>query len=224
MPIMGSRCDSTWQIRQAYRALEFLRWHNEVGPDAGKPGTKHQVILRRDGDAWDLRPLGTNGAGAVPYKVYRRAEIAPLFGLPYAERYWGQGFVRQGNHTFLFVTLDKANQTDAFQYKGHFISANEFQWQSQNRTTQASDSGQSIQTHKKRGIAVHLFVRAKPKMADGRGAPFYYCGLVDFLSWTGDKPITVVWRLPTAVPRPLWEELGVALSEVSNDRPIKSKP
>jgi hypothetical protein len=116
------------------------------------------------------------------------------------------------NNTFLFVTLDKANQTEAFQYKDHFISANQFQWQSQNRTTQASESGQSICAHKERGITVHLFIRAKPKMADGRGAPFYYCGSVEFLSWTGDKPITVIWRLPTAVPEALREELGVPLS------------
>jgi hypothetical protein len=171
--------------------------------------------LRRDGDIWELRPIGTNRAGAVPYKVYRRAEIAPLFGLPYSERYWGQGFVRQGSDTFLFVTLDKANQTEAFQYKDHFISANQFQWQSQNRTTQASESGQSIRAHKERGIVVHLFTRAKPKMVDGRGAPFYYCGPVEFLSWSGDKPITVIWRLSAAVPDALWEELGVPLSGTS---------
>lgn len=196
--------------------------HRWFGSDAGKPGTKHQVILRRDGEIWELRPIGTSRAGAVPYKVYRRAEIAPLFGLPYSERYWGQGFVRQGNDTFLFVTLDKANQTEAFKYKDHFISANQFQWQSQNRTTQASESGQSIQAHKERGIAVHLFVRAKPKMVDGRGAPFYYCGPVEFLSWSGDKPITVIWRLPTVVPEALWEELAVPLSEVGNNPSVNT--
>jgi len=189
--------------------------HRWFGSDAGQPGTKQQVVLRRDGDVWELKPLGTNRTGVVPYKAYRRPEIAPLFGLPYSERYWGQGFVRQGNDTFLFVTLDKAGQTKAFQYKDHFISANQFQWQSQNRTTQASDSGKSIEAHKERGIAVHLFIRAKPKMADGRGAPFYYCGPVEFLSWSGDKPITVLWRLSAAVPEALWAELGVPLSKTS---------
>jgi len=190
--------------------------HKWFGSDAGKPGTKHQVVLRRDGDIWELRPIGTNRAGAVPYKVYRRAEIAPLFGLPYSERYWGQGFVRQEKDTFLFVTLDKANQSEAFQYKDHFISADRFQWQSQNRTTQASESGKSILEHQARGIAVHLFVRAKPKMADGRGAPFYYCGQVEFLSWSGDKPITVIWRLPTVVPNALWAELAVPGCETAD--------
>jgi len=183
------------------------RW---FGPDAGQPGTKHLVILRQTGGSWTLIAQGSNSAGAVPYKAYRRPEIAPLFGLPYSERYWGQGFVRQGNLTFLFVTLDKTDQTAAFQYKDHFLSANEFQWQSQNRTSQDSDSGQSIRDHKARGISIHLFVRAKAKTPDGRGAAFYYCGPVEFKSWTGEKPITVICKLTTPVPHPLWTELGVA--------------
>lgn len=180
------------------------------GPDAGKPGTKHQVILRDEQGHWALGPVGGRSVGAVPYKAYRRSEIAPLFDLPYSERYWGQGFVRQGNHTFLFVTLDKAEHAANFQYKDHFLSADRFQWQSQNRTTQQSEAGGSIQNHSARGITVHLFVRAKGKTPSGGGAPFYYCGPVEFVSWTGEKPITVIWRLTRPVPSALWKELGVS--------------
>jgi len=182
------------------------------GPDAGKPGTKHQVILRDEQGHWILGPVGGRSVGAVPYKAYRRSEIAPLFDLPYSERYWGQGFVRQGNHTFLFVTLDKAEHAASFQYKDHFLSADRFQWQSQNRTTQQSDAGRSIQDHRGRGITVHLFVRAKGKTPSGTGAPFYYCGPVEYVSWTGEKPITVIWKLTTPVPAALWSELSVSTS------------
>lgn len=182
--------------------------HGWFGPDAGRPGTKHQVILRQEGLTWTLTPRGMNSIGTVPFKAYKRSEIAPLFGLPYSERYWGQGFVRQGNHTFLFVTLDKTEQSENFKYKDHFLSASDFQWQSQNRTTRQSDAGQSIKDHKARGITVHLFVRAKAKTPDGRGAPFYDCGTVDFVSWEANKPITVIWRLDKPVPAALWNELG----------------
>ena len=109
--------------------------------------------------------------------------------------------------------LDKAGHDEAFQYKDHFISADQFQWQSQNRTTQASDSGQSIKAHKERGIVVHLFIRAKAKTADGRGAPFYYCGPVEFLSWSGERPINVMWHLVSAVPVALRQELAVPSSQ-----------
>ena len=186
------------------------RW---FGPDAGKPGTKHQVLLRQEFGTWSLRPAGASTVGATPYKAYRRLEIAPLFGLPYSERYWGQGFVAQPGHMFLFVTLDKSEHADAFKYKDHFLSADTFQWQSQNRTTQESATGKSIASHKSRGIVVHLFVRSRAKTPSGQGAAlFYYCGSVEFVSWTGEKPITVIWKLTTPVPKTLWAELGVSES------------
>jgi superfamily II DNA or RNA helicase/diadenosine tetraphosphate (Ap4A) HIT family hydrolase/HKD family nuclease len=178
------------------------------GPDAGKPGTKHQVALRREGAEWVLQPVAVSSGAAVPYKAYVRADIPPLFGLKHSE-FWRQGFIRQGNLTFLLVTLDKSAHEDAFKYQDHFISPNEFQWQSQNQTMQKSKAGESIRDHKKLGIDVHLFVRAKGKTPEGRGAPFYYLGRVNFESWEGDKPITVRWVMQSSVPELLWKELGV---------------
>lgn len=194
------------------------RW---FGADAGRPGTKHSVILRQSGSNWELRPLIVRSSGVVPYKAYRRAEIAPLFGLPYSERYWGQGFVRQGSHTFLFVTLDKVGQTEAFQYNDRFIDPIAFQWQSQNRTAQSSDSGRSIHDHKALRISVHLFVRAKAKTPDGKGSSFYYCGPVEFVSWSGDRPITVLWKLSAPVPDSLRKELSVPSATEAN-QPLES--
>jgi len=178
------------------------------GPDVGKPGTKHQVILQREGTDWVLQPVAISSGAAVPYKAYLRADIPPLFGLRHSE-FWRQGFIRQGNLTFLLVTLDKSAHDEAFKYQDHFISSTEFQWQSQNQTTQTSKAGESIRDHRKLGIEVHLFVRAKGRGAEGRGAPFYYMGRVDFKSWEGNKPITVRWGMKSPVPKPLWTELGV---------------
>jgi hypothetical protein len=166
------------------------------------------VALRRDGEGWVLEPVGVSSGAAVPYKAYVRADIPPLFGLKHSE-FWRQGFIRQGNLTFLLVTLDKSGHEEAFKYQDRFISPNEFQWQSQNQTTQKSKAGESIRDHKQLGIAVHLFVRAKGKTPEGRGAPFYYLGRVNFKSWEGDKPITVRWAMDSSVPELLWKELGV---------------
>jgi hypothetical protein len=107
------------------------------------------------------------------------------------------------------VTLDKSAHDAQSQYEDHFISPTEFQWQSQNQTAQASKAGESIRDHLALGIDVQLFVREKAKTHEGRGAPFYYLGLVNFKSWHGDKPITVIWSLRQPVPAPLWKELGV---------------
>jgi hypothetical protein len=56
-----------------------------------------------------------------------------------------------------------------------------------------------------RGIAVHLFVRSQKKRAGGGAAPFVYCEDV----WRGEKPITVEWKVPEAVPARLRGDLGV---------------
>jgi len=178
------------------------------GPDAGRPGTKHQVVLRREGSDWVLQPATVGSGAAVPYKAYVRADIPPLFGLKHSE-FWRQGFIRQGKLTFLLVTLDKSAHEAEFQYQDHFVSPTEFQWQSQNQTAQDSKAGESMRDHRALGIEVHLFVRAKGKTQGGRGAPFYYLGLVDFKSWQGDKPITVLWTLKSPVPEPLWQQMGV---------------
>ena len=48
------------------------------------------------------------------------------------------------------------------------------------------------------GAEIHMFVRAG-KLREGRAAPFVYCGLVTFLSWEGEQPITVRFQLPEPV-------------------------
>jgi Domain of unknown function (DUF3427) len=187
---------------------EILRgW---FGADAGKPGTTHQVVLKQSRAGWSLAPAGIVAAGLPTlYKAYVRADIPPLFGLIYSSFYWQQGFIRQGDSTFLLVTLDKSAHEEAFRYQDHFVSPTEFQWQSQNRTTQSSKDGLSICDHVRMGIHVHLFVRSKGKTPDGRGAPFYYLGRVNFKSWHGEKPITVQWELQDSIPPLLWKELNV---------------
>jgi hypothetical protein len=104
------------------------------------------------------------------------------------------------------VTLDKSNHEAAFQYQDRFLSSTQLQWQSQNQTSQSSKAGISIRDHVKLGLAIHLFVRKKGKTQDGKGAPFYYLGKVNFRSWQGEKPITVQWNLACPVPDLLWKE------------------
>jgi hypothetical protein len=52
-------------------------------------------------------------------------------------------------------------------------------------------------------------VRSQRKRTGGGAAPFVYCGDVVFVAWRGEKPITVRWKLPEAVPERLRGDLGV---------------
>jgi len=176
------------------------------GPDAGAPGTRHTVALEVKDDRWHLKPLGRRGGELQLWGSYSREEIPPLFGLAFSTAIWNAGFVKRPGHIFLLATLDKSGHGSEFQYKDHFISRNEFEWQSQNRTAQDDADGQAIRYHAERGLAVHLFVRSQKKTPRG-AAPFVYCGDVQFFDWHGDQPITVKWKLQSDVPDAVWSSL-----------------
>jgi hypothetical protein len=103
---------------------------------------------------------------------------------------------------FLLVTLEKNHLHDNFKYGDRFLTSNVFEWQSQNRTSQGSKHGQLIKDHVAAGVTAHLFVRREKKRG-ASAAPFVYCGPVTFQDWEGDMPITVRWRLSTALPSAL---------------------
>ena len=107
---------------------------------------------------------------------------------------------------FLLVTLEKKGQREEHQYEDRFLSPDTFQWQSQNRTTQKGKVGQAIRNHAGENIRVHLLVRKMPKVG-GRAAPFTYCGRLEFQSWEGEKPITLIWKLRELVPDKLFQQL-----------------
>ena len=108
-----------------------------------------------------------------------------------------QGFLFEGGHIFLLVTLDKSGMPQEHRYGDRFLSRDLFEWKSQNRHTQASSAGETMQNHEERGAPVHLLVRKTGKIGQ-KAAPFIYCGQLEFQRWEGARPITVWWRLRDA--------------------------
>lgn len=111
------------------------------GPDAGQPGTHHQVAIEATERGLVMEPVQ---ADRPLWKTYARPEIPHLFGLPYEEHRWRQGYVVQPGHMFLLVTLDKSGMDSRYDYRDRFLSPELFQWQSQNRTTQGGIDGKRI--------------------------------------------------------------------------------
>jgi len=188
---------------------EILRgW---FGKEAGAPGRGDRVRFHQDADTIVMEPFGPNfrsGSSPKLWERYLREKIPTEFGLAFNQATWNVGFVVSPPHVFLLVTLAKEDMNPDHRYADHFISDQEFSWQSQNRTRQNSKHGQIIKNHRAMGIHVHLFVRPTKRVGQAP-TPFLYCGEVDFISWEGDTPITVRWSLRERVPQSLWTLLKV---------------
>jgi hypothetical protein len=181
------------------------------GKEAGQPGRSDRVRLLQRGDIMVMEPMGTVGQpgdGLRAWERYSREAIGPAFGFSFDQATWNAGFVPKPGHLFLLVTLAKEGMSDEHQYADHFLSDQEFSWQSQNSTSQSSKRGQMIRNHQALGLHVHLLVRPTKKTG-AQPTPFVYCGEVDFADWEGEAPITVRWRLRERVPSSLRSQLKV---------------
>ena len=169
------------------------------GDNAGQPGTRNSVRFMRGDEYYEMEPVGLDDSDEAPAGLqvgvsYMREQIPAGFGLKFQSTRWQQGHISINGHIFLLVTLDKSNMAQEHRYDDKFLSADLFEWKSQNRHTRHGKPGQEMQNHASLGIPVHLFVRKVGKIQQ-KAAPFVYCGDVDFVSWEGDKPITIRWRL-----------------------------
>jgi hypothetical protein len=184
------------------------RW---FGPDAGAPGTSFFVSFKRTGDRLTLTPVNPaeGHARLELWRSYSRKQIPPLYGERFSAARWNTGFVTLPKHTVLLITLEKEDHGGQYRYADHFLSPDTFEMQSQNRTRQESEVGQAIKHHRERGIAIHLFVRKRKNAQGGGGAPFVYCGEVEFVSWEDEKPITIRWKLSAQLPSHLRKLFGV---------------
>jgi hypothetical protein len=182
------------------------RW---FGDDAGLPGRGERVRLKRGPSGFQMEALRISASqGLQIWGRYGREAIAPAFGLTFSQAIWNAGFVVQDPEIFLLVTLAKEDMSADHRYADHFLSDHEFAWQSQNRTKQDSKHGRLLRNHQALAHRVHLFVRSTKKTGS-KPTPFIYCGEVDFVSWQGDAPISIKWRLRETVPPPLRSVLDV---------------
>jgi superfamily II DNA or RNA helicase/diadenosine tetraphosphate (Ap4A) HIT family hydrolase len=198
-------------VRRTGEATNLLpeilrRW---FGDDVGLPGRGERVRLKRGPSGLEMEALRISASQGVQiWGRYGREAIAPAFGLTFSQAIWNAGFVVQDPDIFLLVTLAKEDMSADHRYADHFLSDHEFGWQSQNRTKQDSKHGQLLRNHQALGHRVHLFVRPTKKTGS-KSTPFINCGEVDFVSWEGDAPISIKWRLRETVPPSLRSALGV---------------
>jgi SOS-response transcriptional repressor LexA len=130
------------------------------------------------------------------HQAFMREEVPALFGLEFNTGSWQSGHVCVKDHSdqYLFATLNKRGRNAEHRYHDYFEDAKTFHWQSQNSGVPTSGKGKRVVEHQKNGSKLHLFVR-KDRLIAKKGAPFYYCGTVNYVSHEGEKPMSVVTLL-----------------------------
>ena len=142
------------------------------------------------------------------YQTYQMVDAALLSNFRKTHSsFRGSGLITNGNDYFLFIDLNKDEDTKAsIFYKDQLVSPDHFQWQTPNSTSPESVRGQNIIHNSTRGINLHLFVR-KFKKIDGDSQEYIYLGKADSYDSVGKKPITVQMKLQFPLPIPLYAEL-----------------
>lgn len=141
------------------------------------------------------------------YEQYQMVDAALLSNYRKTHSaYRGSGLLTNGQNYFMFIDLHKEEDIkESINYKDKFIDERYFQWQTPNNTSQNTDRGQNIVDNKRRGIALHLFVR-KYKVIDGQSEPYIYIGTGDTVQYEGERPITVKIKLHNEIPSTLFTE------------------
>ena len=101
----------------------------------------------------------------------------------------------------LLVTLNKSDKeySPTTMYNDYSINSELFHWQSQNKTSPESTTGQRYIHHREMGTSVMIFVREYKNTKLG-AAPYTFLGLADYVKSEGSKPMNVVWKLQKPIP------------------------
>ncbi len=101
----------------------------------------------------------------------------------------------------LFVTLNKSERqySPTTMYEDYSIDENTFHWQTQSTVSPDSSTGQRYKNHCETDNKILLFVR---EFKNGKlgASPYTFLGLADFLSSTGSKPMSIIWKLKNPIP------------------------
>lgn len=158
------------------------------------------------------RPSGL--APEIPLQVhatYTRDEVLGAYavGTPARPPQFREGVrrVEPAATDLLLVTLKKAERdySPTTMYQDYAISPDLFHWESQSTQSAGSPTIRRYQEHAQREQSIVLFVRERKTLVYGVGAPYVCLGPANYVSSSGDRPVSFTWRLATPMPEELFE-------------------
>ena len=113
------------------------------------------------------------------------------------------GFDEKKTDIFL-INLNKSEKefSPSTMYEDYAINAYLFHWESQSQDRETSPKIQRYIHHKETGNNISLFVR-EYKHNGSYTAPYTFLGNADYVSHEGERPVSFVWKLHSAIPADL---------------------
>jgi superfamily II DNA or RNA helicase/HKD family nuclease len=107
----------------------------------------------------------------------------------------------------LLVTFQKTEKefSPSTMYADYPISRELLHWESQANTAQQHNDGQNLIHHRSRGYNILVFARDQKKR-NNCTVPFTCLGPAERVSYEGERPIKMVWRLLYPMPVDMFEE------------------
>ncbi len=108
----------------------------------------------------------------------------------------------------LFVTLDKSARrfSPTTSYRDYAIAPDRFHWQSQSQASDGSAAGRRYVEQAANGWRFFLFVRATIEDA------YVFLGPAQYEGHTGNRPMSITWRLDVPMPARLFERFATLLA------------
>lgn len=143
-------------------------------------------------------------AELVRYVGYRRHQVVNHFGEQFDPARHNTGVLRLGSAFALLTQLDTSGGKLEYHYRnGLTPDMAHFMWSSQNKQRPDRGDGQDIVEHRRRGVALHLFVEQKTS------GLYVYLGEVNVVDVSGSQPFTARLALPEVLPDEVQRQLGL---------------
>ncbi len=203
----------TYQVDSSRGALPFKSFLDRI---ANSPNCASELVELTDVLAarsrMHERPIPL--AEDVPlmlHGAYRVREILTAFGVMTANKRTPFQAGVLGLHDrkteLLFVTLDKSEGFhDRIAYRDYAISPQQFHWQTQNTAGPDTVGGRRYIESASNGWTFQLFVRVDKSSPYRACGPAHIDGPDDI---TGDRPMSIVWRLRVPLPSALFRDFSV---------------
>ncbi|WP_206198381.1 DEAD/DEAH box helicase [Paraclostridium bifermentans] len=150
------------------------------------------------------------------HSTYTKEQILAAFGKNTIDKQYplreGVLYIEEIKTDIFLITLNKVEKhfSPSTMYEDYAINDKLFNWQSQSRTSIDSPTGQRYVNHMNTNNNVLLFVRENKK-EDGITSPYIYLGPADIVSYSGSKPINIVWKLKNTLPASIAVKVEKAL-------------